>query len=353
MSSGPSDGGGGKRRKTGGAEANRPEPVVTDGQLLEHALIAEASLLAQLSGVRKTIEDARQKVRAEGDVEKDSLLIVGEDPLSSVVLFLDPRSLGRCEMTCKILKRLAAKAWTALGRNASFKGSEIDADARTKVIRYHLASSFARRVEPMISRHCRSSPYDTNIGCEGCTSLPTQLCTDLFRHPMDYEVFVRFSKKTDEKEPTLLLSQGFVPFALDSDDDTVVIDMCDCDLSKWPAMGELLSVEGGREYPQWWDIASDAMGSLMVSIVAVRRSGPAASLAYAMCGFDRVDDPQDGWAVFYTEAAMNVETHAHKYHTMREGGYQNDAEFVWDEPRPEKCSRFRLELMTTAPVRHN
>ena len=191
---------------------------------------------------RKIQGDAAPSVRAGAGVEpeKDSLLVIG-DGLAVVLEYCDPISLGRCELTRKVVKELASKTWVALSKNKTYRGSlsangSKVGDVRKKVITWFLASRLrlAERVEPLMPGHIATSRH--KMMCKGCTEFSLPAMTDIFLSPTDYEIYVRISTveaptedpsewRTDGSGwgrkiasqiridgPTSLHFEGFVPF---------------------------------------------------------------------------------------------------------------------------------------------
>ena len=291
---------------------------------------------------RKIQGDAAPSVRAGAGVEpeKDSLLVIG-DGLAVVLEYCDPISLGRCELTRKVVKESASKTWMALSKNKAYRGSlsangSKVGDVRRKVITWFLASRLAERVEPLMPGHIGTM-------CKGCTEFSRPAMTDIFLSPTDYEIYVRISTveaptedpsewRTDGSGwgrkiasqiridgPTSLHFEGFVPFHRGAvNQQGLEFKNSGLDLSKWPAMERLLTLncldeDGESQNQQFWDAVIPIVENLVVTIVAVPKRGASlgASLvqgSFRMPSYDP-DHYNDGCVVFYNREHRGMHLH--------------------------------------------
>ena len=90
------------------------------------------------------IEKARQDIRARGEAEFDSLLVVGNDSVSHILCYVDVKQLCLCEMTCKAFHRLSGGGWKALDKMTGPNKSTVDSP-KSRCVRYVRASEYAKK----------------------------------------------------------------------------------------------------------------------------------------------------------------------------------------------------------------
>ena len=178
---------------------------------------------------------------AGAPVDPSSLLILGPDSLSYLLRYFDVASLARFEGVCKQFRQLAAQRWKALDAQIPAKGrSKADA-ARVRVIRYHLALSACKEIEPKIAEDHKYHEY-ANSRCQfpGSKYILDTKGTD------QNELFCRCV----EKSSGTLLAQGFctakssVAYFTNR-----YFFFKDLDLSSWPAMKDLVeNLEGLTDF---------------------------------------------------------------------------------------------------------
>jgi len=294
---------GGKRKRT--EEMNNYDNV--DADTLQDQLTA-AQL--ELSLAQQNVEDIRKHMRSIGCYEADSLLRLSDGGdnhmLDHFMSYLDIEDIGPCATVCRTLNNQTAKCWEAFEANLLNHESLRSPSAQSchqRVVRYHAASTLARQIGAIgdnLSRHAviyegRNENYYSRVEdhCLGC-SLP-DLNFDVFREPGvlsdDYELFVRFSRTSDNK----LLAEGFTSFEAGREGD---LSLDDLDLSNWSELQEIsrLAVLHGEQFgdeDHHMTTLRECMINLTAVVVAVNKSTAKACLVAAQNDFGGDDPPTD------------------------------------------------------------
>lgn len=136
----------------------------------------------------------------------NSLLVVGDDPISHTLAFLPAKSLCHAGVACKTLHRLAGLRLDRLIEEMNQKcdrqsGGE---GGRTKLVRYQAAMDLVDRVRHGLEDHLTcDGPIEfgpngnmlprlrTEAKCRGCSSFPRNINNQFFYdHDDDYEIFI-------------------------------------------------------------------------------------------------------------------------------------------------------------------
>ena len=219
----------------------------------------------KLAEARARTKEARKCIRAAGEAEFDSLLVVGPDSLSHVLTFLDLIGLGRCERVCKVIKAAAKLAWESYEERHVGRNISAISDARVRVNRLFRASRYVQEVENNMEDHDHreyvravSSDGDEyhdfnccfkllhNLGMEEKSwpcCYPDEL-KDLLTFPGPYELYMRIVSDY----PTTVFFEGFVAsnhisYGMGP---TLSINFRGLDFRRWPAMQSHLSSQTGN-----------------------------------------------------------------------------------------------------------
>ena len=299
---------------------------------------------------RKTTEmTIRSEIRERGQTEADSLLVVGNDGITAILPFLTAPELGRYEMTCRALKRLSQGSahWGYLEKYQSVMKRSSASTARMRVVRYHEASKFAKRLEPLFEDHLMY-PGD-GPECNGCSKFPSKTLTN--PSPIEYELFVRFSKM--ESNDYAVLFEGFIDYELydaprpfSSDYPSILsFNMDSFDLSKWSTMETLFRLDGGKENPQLNAAVLDSLEDLIVTVVAVAKSTSRAHLVAGSYEFGHEETDDNGKTTFYTNKDLGVFPHEGRKKSIA-GVSMCCLAFKWNNDRPSS-QKFECHLVDT------
>ena len=256
-------------------------------------------------------ESARIRLRIKGEVEFDSLIFVGNDGLSAALAYLTMSELARSELVCRTFRKLSlssSRLWTSIEKKQRLSNKSASEDARTRVIRYHVASKFARQLEPHISEH-----QHTGDVCEGCSDFPSELLTS--PSPGDYELFVRFSRMNGGN-PTLLF-EGFVDYHLYRYREPfsrhypskLSFNMDDFNLSRWPELDEMFQIEWERNDFDFVDHAMKVLLDVTATVVVVEKTTSEAHLVVGSDDFSYEKEDDHGNRTIYSRSDMCSEIH--------------------------------------------
>lgn len=349
-----------KRRRLGGDEVGSIEKIGGGGDAprcagtdknsqLRALLHRRASLQAELDETDRQVAVVREAIEEEGGTGIDSLLVVGEDSLSQIIRYLDPRCVGRCELTCNQLRRLTGPYWEALDATLSINERPLEANARKRFIKYYLAEDLARRAEALTASHSHRPGYRTNfISCSGeCKELLRPCCGGDYwklmkkkslcksqRMVNTFDFFVPFAKNGT------VLAQGFVAEArFRKFRQDLSLSFHNLDLSRWPDMSKIVTLQSfPSNVPppeirrQMFQVAKD----LCVTVVAVDRMGisPTAKLALAVCGTQFIQS--DGRAIRYQLKDVCCDPHA----SGNDSHWNVGSSFLWgNEQFPNQSDR--------------
>lgn len=279
----------------------------------------------------KEVMLAREELHKNGEVEFDSLLSVGNDGIMAVMRFLFTLEIGRSQFICRTFRDLLSQnssLWESADRSMRNRSSAVE-DARANVVRYHVASKFAERLEPHVGKHLNGICSER---CKGCSAFPSKLLID--PSPAEYELFVRFSRETTNGR--ILLLEGFVDYRLYNTPQPfsktfpskLTFNLDTLDLSSWPSMENLFHLNGGDNSTRWMDFVRDALDDLTATVVALERSTSKAHLVVGSADFDWKNEDDNGKITFYGEDDMGVIPH--KFHNA-DNLYC--LAFKWDDER--------------------
>ena len=135
------------------------KPSADPQKCLADALTGKAGALADIQAAQQKLQDfkakeeaARRDIRAGGEVEFDSLLVVGNDSIMHILGYFDVKALCRCEMVCKAFHRLSAEGWKDLDKRAGPNKSIVDSP-KQRCVRYASASEYALLMEDLAGDH--------------------------------------------------------------------------------------------------------------------------------------------------------------------------------------------------------
>lgn len=99
----------------------------------------------KIADKRHEIEEARAVIRSKGDIELDSLLFIGADLISKVLLYLQPLAMTQLELVCKSFRSASTSCWLEMDSNVS-ECDRLDLQCKkTRAIYYWVASKFAEK----------------------------------------------------------------------------------------------------------------------------------------------------------------------------------------------------------------
>ena len=224
----------------------------------------------KLAEARARTVEARKCIRAAGEAEFDSLLVVGPDSLSHVLRFLDLIGLGRCERVCKVIKNAAKLAWESYEERRVGTNISSIKDVRVRANRLFRARRYVQEVENIMKDHDHREyvravssdgiGYDYDYDC--CTKLlhnlgmeineyhkyepccyPDEL-KDLLTFQRPYELYMSIVSDY----PTTAFFEGFVASNHISHGSreagkgpTLSINFRGLEFRRWPAMQDHLS----------------------------------------------------------------------------------------------------------------
>ena len=295
-----------------------PEDVKDDDQKssgdphrgLDDALAGKAGALADIQDAQRRLQEftadeeaARQDIRARGEAELDSLLVVGNDSISHLLCYFDAKRLCQCEMTCKAFQNLSAEGWKSLGKKTGLNKSTSESP-KWRCVRYARASRYAQWVEPHASSHhwdgyidyAEDPGYDgddngycavlkDNLAsdedsCEcyySCSSFPDELATV---DKSERELFLRISANQSGE----VLIEGFFPLrflekSFGNREATPCLDLCHARCPNWPEMESFLSLQRSErdEREKMWDerarsVQAKLQDSVTVTLVSFTES---------------------------------------------------------------------------------
>ena len=234
----------------------------------------------------------RRSISVQHNSRSGSMLAIGGDSLVSILSFLDIKDLALAEMVSLEMQRAALQRYESI--DAQIKSDMSRAGtAKKRAIRYYLASTYTREMEPLVPRHLASTEDESDHVCTGggrC-QFPSSLFTN--PSPDTHELFVRFAKNVEKNNagsPQLII-EGFTNFVLDGS--RVIIDIGAMDLSAWPDMRTVIdwSNNSGDDDDDisdniWDDDAPPLdhliLKSLVATVVAVEKKSGKVYLVNAM-----------------------------------------------------------------------
>lgn len=273
-------------------EDDEQKPSADPHRDLDLAFQRKAKALADLKAAHHDIAKARKDIRARGEAEFDSLLVVGNDSVSHILSYFDVKKLCQCEITCKSFQRLSEEGWKGLDERSGPNKSIVDS-AKQRCVRYVRASEHAKKMERHASSHrwieysdiCENTDVqyyslglDNNNICDqlkneiwhdkddnSCESsvlcdFPDELAT-VDKADRELYLLIRagpFATRTG-KRPGTVLMEGFFPLrSLEGgirDQDHHCVDLCSAHCPNWPEMEGLLSRQGVERdgWGKWWD----------------------------------------------------------------------------------------------------
>ena len=218
---------------------------------------------------RREIEEARAAIRSKGNIETDSLLFIGADLISKVLLYLQPLSMTQLELVCKSFRSASTSCWLEMDSNVSER-DRLDLQCKkTRAIYYWVASKFAEKKAKYLSHTyffeveaLRSEGYFRRL-----------LKSEQLRGEVaDFHLFVRFDRMTDYT----LLAQGFTRPYYDNSKNDLCIALDSFDFTRWPVMKSLLKSDEGNDDRQSIDeqLMRDVFRDVCIVVVALlKRSG--------------------------------------------------------------------------------
>ena len=312
---------------------------------------------SQLRESKRQTEQIRKAIRDGEGAEFDSLLSVG-DSLSHILSFLDISSIGKCEETCKEMKKLAGPAWALYDKQIDQRYiSPLGDTVRDRTLRFCLASEYARRAESEIEKHqmegheqvCGNrehigkKPNECNycgkmeanwqieakeegyyeydysdgnedIGDDDSCCFPDTLNQDAIRKPEAFDIFMRVTNRQSE-----ILFEGFVPQeqlrTVTRKNGTVglEINFRGMKFPNWPDMERSLSLHVEKDRKEWLKSTSTIPH---ITLLAMSKTSPTKipsvnSLSSTLLGcfgycdltemdeFDGEYDPEDGIITYY------------------------------------------------------
>ena len=291
---------------------------------LELAFQRKAKALADLEAAQHAIAKARRDIRARGEAEFDSLLVVGNDSVSHILSYFDVKKLCQCERTCKSFQRLSEEGWKGLDKRSGPNKSIVDS-AKQRCVRYVRASEHAKKMERHASSHrwieysdiCENTdvqyeslPSDNNDICDqlkneiwpdnddnSCESsalcgFPNELATV---DKAKTELFLRICNRSGE-----VMMEGFFPLrTLEGGlrNGERCLDLCSAHCPNWPEMESLLSrqLSDQDKRKNMWD---ERVQFAIVTLIALTKFN-APRVVAAVDDFEHVeieydDDPTTG-----------------------------------------------------------
>ena len=259
------------------------------------ALIDIEAATLRLEVSEDDIEKARQDIRARGEAEFDSLLVVGNDSVSHILCYVDVKQLCLCEMTCKAFHRLSGGGWKALDKMTGPNKSTVDSP-KSRCVRYVRASEYAQKMERHASSH-RWGDHEAAYEDSGYSDPLLLGSCDVFKHEVDdgfpnavcdfpdelatldkseKEVFLRISNISGEN-----MMEGFFPLrTLEGGlrGGKRCLDLCSANCPNWPEMEAFLSRQRfeNDERKSWWDGQDSSLQLLLlessiVTLVALNK----------------------------------------------------------------------------------
>ena len=300
------------------------------------------------SAMEKTNEEVlrvRDLYRKKGGIEFDSLLFVGNDGIMAVLRFLTAREVGRSQFICRTFRDLLSQnssLWESVDHSMHNRSTASE-DARANVVRHHVVSKFVERLESLLEKH--STGHFNR--CRACSEFPSKLLID--PSPAKYELFVRFSRQT--MFGRILLLEGFVDYRLYNPSkpfsgyctSKLTFNLDTLDLSSWPSMERVFSLNGGRNDNRWRLCAEDALDELTLTVVAVERSTSKAYLVVGSADFDHEAEDDNGKTYFYGKDDMTEYPHKRWY---LDGDYSYCLAFKWDDERNAE-RKFECHVIAT------
>ena len=249
---------------------------------LELAFQRKAKALADLEAAQHDIAKARRDIRARGESEFDSLLVVGNDSVSHILSYVDVKQLCRCEMTCKAFQRLSIDGWRGLDKRITNK-STVANSPKQRCVRHVRALEYAQKMEQYASSHswsdyeiiCRDSDvrYNDSSEYDCCDQLKNEVwgCDDNDDDLCESSVLCGFPDQLavvdkSERELFLLvrgisgsvLIEGFFPLRClqgGRRNGKHCLDLSSAHCPNWPELETLLSHQLSEqdEWGKKWD----------------------------------------------------------------------------------------------------
>ena len=225
-------------------------------------------------------EAARQDIRARGEAEFDSLLVVGLDSVSHILDYCDAKQLCRCERICKAFQRLSGEVWKGLDKRSGPHKS-INADSlKKKCVWYARASEYAQKIDHLARNHrwsgyrCHHYRYRSREGDGGYCELLKQhdWPSDFKRRhhcripdeltsvdASEIELFLRICANHSGE----VLIEGFFPLRFFNE--SPCLDLCSAHCPNWPEMESLLSLQQNEQEDQKkkWDEQAECVHSTL------------------------------------------------------------------------------------------
>ena len=236
------------------------------------------------------IEKARRDIRARGEAEFDSLLVVGNDSISHILAYVnDAKQLCLCELTCKAFQRMSAEGWSGMDKETCPNKSITANSPKGRCVRYVVASEYAQKMEKYASSHRWSDyrdcyreyshapqtvrcdvfkqnvfPNDDNLreNAAAC-DFPDELATV---DKLERELFLRIRANRSKE----ILMEGFFPLR-SLPILGICLDLCSAHCPNWPEMENFLSIQRlePEERDKIWNASARRIKSTMERSVTV------------------------------------------------------------------------------------
>ena len=228
---------------------------------------------------RHEIEEARAAIRSKGDIEPDSLLFIGADLISKVLLYLKPRKMFRLGVVCKCFQKATHLCLVGMdSMTAECDRADMDCP-KARATYYLIASKFAERQFKRIS----DRRFFT-IGCrpyEGLNLVKFYNRNRATERSAEYLFFVRFGKmasygNNENESRSTLLAQGFIRPHFDLEQKQIHLGIESFDFMKWPLMASLFGPNEKGDEEQCIHVNEGTMRnifrSVSVVIIALKKS---------------------------------------------------------------------------------
>ena len=292
----------------------------------------ERKAASDLAEYERWANSLRRPISFHHNSRSGSMLAIGGDSLVSILSFLDMKDLALVELVCVGMRNEVQQRYESI--DAQIKSNKSRAKtAKMRAIRLHLASTYAKKMEPLVPRHLASTEDESDHICTGdrC-QFPSSLFTN--PSPDTHELFVRFAKSSENNSagsPQLIV-EGFTKFVLDGS--RIIFDIGAMDLSTfWPDMRTIIDWSNDCAPP----FIHLILKSLVATVVAVpKKGGEAVSLVNGTH-----NDPTDPHLDHY-----HLPTGSHSYCTTndlrtaphsRRCNVTFNWEFVWSNGGTLEC----------------
>ena len=138
-------------QKPSGGDPHEKLAVSLEGKAEALAAIEAAHRRLQMFSTDE--EAARHDIRSRGEAEFDSLLIIGNDSISTILRNLLPKELCQSELVCKMFKRQSKESWKIHDKKICFNKSIVSHDPKTRFLRYFRSSEYAKTIEIVAKEH--------------------------------------------------------------------------------------------------------------------------------------------------------------------------------------------------------